>query len=133
MVKILLYSTDEIDFDILETFSCDEFTNVAYGKVNNKYWFVFGEYDINFGTTGKHVYKNEEIFGYISKKINMSTKLLSLCDKFGEHVNSKNTDLDINQLKKSTLLDMIARNVDNLKSGEWAANDETTIFKCHDS
>jgi hypothetical protein len=46
MVNIIIYSTDKIKFDKLKSFEYNDFTSIVYGVLNDKLWFVYGNYDI---------------------------------------------------------------------------------------
>ena len=42
MVKVIMYSTDDVDTDLLKKFTCHKYSPIAYGVIYNKYYYVYG-------------------------------------------------------------------------------------------
>tara|TARA_A100000164_G_scaffold321936_1_gene304871 strand:+ start:112 stop:504 length:393 start_codon:yes stop_codon:yes gene_type:complete len=128
MVKILILCTDEIDFDVLKSFKYDKFTNTAYGKIYNKWWFVYGDFDIELYYPKKKKYENAEAFLHITKKANVSFKLINICNSFDKHINNENTDIYVEGMSKGNLIEFIFNTIQKMSKGDHLINNNFVIY-----
>lgn len=130
MVNIIIYSTDKIKFDKLKSFKYNDFTLTVYGVLNDKWFFVYGNYDIKIYKPGQKRYKDVKAFEHITKKAVSSAILLKICDTFGEHIGSKNTDIEVEGIGNGNLIKFIKQTniISSLPSGESIAIGEKNIL-----
>jgi hypothetical protein len=131
MPNIILYSKDVIDFSKLKSFEYDNFTITAYGKLNDMWWFVYGNYDFEMYKPEKNIYNNEEVFTHIIKKGVCLENLLNICNVFGEYINDKNADIDVEGVGKGNLIKIIKKNIEGLSSGQSITFDKKSTLYCY--
>ena len=61
MVNVIIYSMDEIDFCKLKNFKYHNFTLTAYGKLDNTWWCVYGNYDFEIAFISKDIDDLDEV------------------------------------------------------------------------
>lgn len=130
MVNIIIYSTDEIKFDKLKSFEYNDFTLTVYGILNDKWWFVYGNYDIKIYKPEQKIYEGVKAYDHLTKKAISSSRLLDICDTFGEHIGSKNTNIEVEGIGNGSLIKFIKQTniVTLLPSGESIAISEKNIL-----
>lgn len=118
MVNVIIYSMDEIDFCKLKNFKYHNFTLTAYGKLDNTWWCVYGNYDFEMYYPEAKRYEGIKAYEHFTKKSICSAKLLDICDAFGTHVGSCNTDIEVDGVGNGSLIGCVSSNIANLSSGE---------------
>jgi hypothetical protein len=129
MENILMYSTDEIDFNKLKSFKYDKFKSIAYGKINNKWWYVYGSYDYEIYNPKPQRFEGMAAFEHLTKKAISSSILLQICDTFGEYINSNNTDFEVKGIGGGNLIKCIEDNIEHLLSGENMCTNEYAFYR----
>lgn len=107
MVKVIMYSTDNIDYDVLKIYTYPQYNPIAIGSIHNKWWFVFGDFDFEVYKPERKVYKNEKAYEHLTKKAISSITLLTLCNHFGKHIVSENTDIEVEGVGKGRFIQNI--------------------------
>ena len=130
MVYVIMYSTDKIDFSLLKSFEYKEFTSIVYGVLNDKWWFVYGNYDIEIYKPEQKRYEGVKAFEHITKKAVSSAILLKICDTFGEHIGSKNTDIEVEGIGNGSLIKFVKQtNIVTLSSDENIIIGNNTLYR----
>ena len=130
MVYVIMYSTDKIDFSLLKSFEYKEFTSIVYGVLNDKWWFVYGNYDIEIYKPEQKRYEGVKAFEHITKKAASSAILLKICDTFGEHIGSKNTDIEVEGIGNGSLIKFVKQtNIVTLSSDENIIIGNNTLYR----
>jgi len=125
-----MYSTDKIDFSLLKSFEYKEFTSIVYGVLNDKWWFVYGNYDIEIYKPEQKRYEGVKAFEHITKKAVSSAILLKICDTFGEHIGSKNTDIEVEGIGNGSLIKFVKQtNIVTLSSDENIIIGNNTLYR----
>lgn len=131
MVKVIMYSTDKIDYNILKTYCHQQYTPIAYGNIHNKWWYIFGDFDYEIYKPEKNIYKNEKAYEHLTKKAITSMTLLTLCNHFEKHIKSSNSDIEVEGIGKGNFITNInyiinSCNIHNVKN----YSDETISVYC---
>lgn len=130
MPNVIIYSEDEIDFSKLKSFEYENFTLTSYGKLNDMWWFVYGNYDFEMYKPEKDKYEGVEVFNHIMEKAVCSEILLKVCDAFGEHISNTNTDIEVEGVGKGNLIKFVKTNIENLLSGQSITVDKkSTLYR----
>ena len=130
MVYVIMYSTDKIDFSLLKSFEYKEFTSIVYGVLNDKWWLVYGNYDIEIYKPEQKRYEGVKAFEHITKKAVSSAILLKICDTFGEHIGSKNTDIEVEGIGNGSLIKFVKQtNIVTLSSDENIIIGNNTLYR----
>jgi hypothetical protein len=128
MVNVIVYSTDNVNTDLLKKFTCDKYTPITYGEINKKYNYVYGNYNIEMEiekkSDPKRYHGNEAII-YMAKRCATSGCLLKLDAIFGNFINKKNTDIEVEGLGNGSFIRFVS---DIVKRGKM----ENKKFYCLD-
>ena len=128
MVKIIIYCNDKIDYKLLKSFKYENFINSAYGQMNNQWWFVYGDFNIEVYYPQKKRYENSEAIIHMTKKAIMSSKFISICNSFDKHINNKNTDIDVEGMSKGNLIEFIFNKIQKMSKGDHLINNDFVIY-----
>lgn len=129
MPNIIIYSTDKIEFNKLKSFEHKNFTPLVYGVLNNKWWFIYGNYESEMYNPEKKIFKGVEAYKHITNKAISSMVLLKVCDMFGKHISSKNTDIEVEGIGNGSLINFIKQtNITSLPSGKSISVGENNIL-----
>lgn len=128
MPNVIIYSEDEIDFSKLKEFEYENFTLTEYGKLNDMWWFVYGNYDFEMYKPEKDKYEGVEVFKHIMEKAICSEILLKVCNAFGEYINDKHADIEVEGVGKGNLIKIIKKNIEDLSSGQSITVDKKSIL-----
>jgi len=120
MVNVIIYSTDKTEYKLLETFKYEQFIPIAYGFLENNWWFIYGNFDIEMCKPPKIRYQS-------TKKAQFSSILLNLCNAFGKHINSRNTDIEIQGVGKGSLIRGISDIIRVSGDEKYFSNNKHTV------
>lgn len=126
-MKIVLYAYEPIDYNTLRNFSASGFTVIAYGQLDHKYWFIFGEANIVTIPTemkGKTL-MNLDAFTYITIKAIRSQQLLNISTAFDMHIKTTNTDIQAEGIDNDSIVKLVDQYVEKRISTETR-----TVFWC---
>jgi hypothetical protein len=114
MTSLIIYSTTEVRMDALGTFTYPGFEQLAHGEFRGSsqtFWYVYGEQDLLDCPRGVNqtALKGADAMYYLIIEANRAKRLLELCETFGQHVQSRDTDIECNAIEASPLQQRIAQ------------------------
>jgi hypothetical protein len=95
MTNIIMYYTSEVSLDMLKCFECNHYTPIAYGQLNNQFWFVYGRVDEEVNVYMKCVLHDINAFRH-AYNIDMSYgTILEYLHTFSIHIKDKNSHIEV--------------------------------------
>ena len=111
MVKVIMYSTDNVNPDLLKNFTCHKYSPIAYGVINNKYYYVYGDYHIELEIekkTDPKKYHDNKAINHMAKRCVTSGCLLRLDAIFGNFIKKKNTDIEVDGIGNGSFIKFVS-------------------------
>jgi len=107
MPNIILYSEDQIDFEKLKSFRYEKFEPKLYGKLQNKFWVLYGEFKFNpINTSNTGYLESTAAWSYLANKVLTSSQLLDICNIFQDYVGVE-SDISVENVGKGTIISFI--------------------------
>ena len=96
MPNIILYSEDQIEFE-----------PKLYGKLQNKFWVLYGEFKFNpINTSNTGYLESTAAWSYLANKALTSSQLLDICNIFQDYVGVE-SDISVENVGKGTIISFI--------------------------
>ena len=132
MVKIILYTQDNIEIEPLKNFKYNKFELISYGILNDNYSYIYGDYKIN---TTKHlpgpkIFNNQEAIKYIGENLIVRMEFLELDKFFGNFIKAKKTDLEIEDMCNSEFIKFLSEIIEKgkIEKKKFYSNECSAIY-----
>lgn len=115
MPIVIIYTTEQINYEKLQTLTLSNYNQICYGKLVNKWWFSYGNYTGNIpSTTG--ILEGAAAYEYIAKKAITSVELLGMCNNFSAHTNTHEncSDIEVENIGSGSFINFVSKNLLNI-------------------